>query len=532
MRTVLLMGAILLSLSVVAQKGKNPKEKPNSWYNKDLKQDKLFGVSSDLSYASFLKSRKAEPVLVAVIDGGTDINHEDLQGIIWTNPGEIPGNNIDDDKNGYVDDVHGWNFIGGANGQNIGKDNLEVTRVYRKLDKYYSTAPESAKKGAEYELYLRVKKEVETKYKEASEALENINILYTNYHFADSVVKATLKKDTYTAKDLKKIRKKSEVVTASVNFINNWAKKGVDFEEIKAYKEYLEDEALYRYNVDFDPRGIVGDNWETNANPYYGNNDVAGPDPSHGTAVAGNIAAVRNNGIGPDGVTCNVKLMIIRVVPDGDERDKDVANAIIYAVNNGAKVINMSFGKPYSPQKHFVDSALRIAATKDVLLIHAAGNEADNNDEIVNYPYNRDENGKAIDPNWLTVGASSQNAGATLPATFSNYGQTTVDLFAPGVDLYSLAPGNQYTTVSGTSMACPVTTGVAAIIRAFYPELTAGEVKEILMASVTKYDGIVNIPGEARSKQQTPFSALSVSGGVVNAYKALQLAEEKVKSKK
>lgn len=532
MRTILLMGAILLSLSVVAQKGKSSKAKVNSWYNKDLKNDKQYGVSSDLSYATLLKDKKAAPVVVAVIDGGTDINHEDLQGIIWTNPGEIPGNNIDDDKNGYVDDVHGWNFIGGANGQNIGKDNLEITRVYRKLDKYFSTAPESAKKGTEYELYLRVKKEVEAKYKEAKEGLENINKIYVNYHFADSVVKAQLKKESYTAKDLKKMKKSSEVVVASVNYINNWFKKGVDFASIKAYKEYLEDEALYRYNVDFDPRNIVGDNWESNANPYYGNNDVAGPDPSHGTAVAGNIAAVRNNSIGPDGVTSNVKLMILRVVPDGDERDKDVANAIIYAVNNGAKVINMSFGKSYSPQKHFVDSALRIAASKDVLLVHAAGNESENNDEIIHYPYNRDDNGKVIDPNWITVGASSKNADATLPAEFSNYGQTTVDLFAPGVDLYSLAPGNAYTTVSGTSMACPVTTGVAAIIRAYYPELTAAEVKEILLASVSKYDGIVNIPGEAKSKQQTPFSALSVTGGVVNTYKALQMAEEKVRSKK
>jgi len=516
--------AMLMALTVQSQTSGNDK---NYWYNKDLQKDKIPGVSSDRAYEELLKGKTAKPVVVAIIDGGTDINHEDLKSVIWTNTDEIAGNGIDDDKNGYIDDVHGWNFIGNSSGENVMEDNLEVTRVYRMLKPKYENA-DSASMTAdkEFQLYLKCKKEVETSYNEATTQVKNMNILYSNLRASDAALTAHFGTSEYSLKQLESI--KSGDVKRYSDFMMYWMKRDVDTLDVKEYLKHFEGQAATRYNVNFDPRNIIGDDWTNNSNPYYGNSDVKGPRAGHGTMVAGNTAAVRGNGIGPDGVTSNAQLMILRVVPDGDERDKDVANAILYAVNNGASIINMSFGKAYSPQKHLVDSALRVANNHDVLLIHAAGNDGENVDINVHYPSNFDENGNVINDKFIVVGASTRSFGKKLPASFSNYGKKSVDLFSPGEDIYSCSPENKYESVSGTSMASPIATGVATIIRAYFPELSAKEVKEILMQSVTKYDKKVLVPGGG--KEKVSFSELSVSGGIINAYNAIKLAEEKVKN--
>ncbi|HDQ15720.1 MAG TPA: peptidase S8 [Bacteroidetes bacterium] len=513
------------SLGIVAQSSSTPE----CWYNMDPKDDKLMGVSSNKTYQELLQDREAKPVVIAIIDGGTDIYHEDLQGIIWVNEGEIPDNGIDDDKNGYIDDIHGWNFIGNSEGENIVNANMEVTRIYRLLDTKYASADSTENAdNEEYKLYLECKKTVEKEVTNAEKLLETLYVLEENLHFADSIMSIYFGTTEYTEKDLKSV--KSSKLQSLTDFLLYWREKGITVKEVKEEITRTETKFKYRYNINFNPREIIGDDWTKNDNPYYGNNEVKGDRAHHGTAVAGNVAALRNNGIGVDGVANNAILMIIRVVPDGDEYDKDVANAILYAVHNGASIINLSFGKEYSPQKHFVDSALRIANDYDVLIVHAAGNDASNNDEVENFPLNYDDNGNPINSKFLVVGASTKNKGKDLVAPFSNYGQKTVDLFAPGMRIYSCKPENKYSYSDGTSMASPIAAGVACIIRSYFPELTAEEVKEILMLSVTKYDKKVWVPNSSydkKSREKKKFSTLSVSGGIINAYNAVKLAMEK-----
>ncbi len=528
MRKIILMLLVLvISLGASAQKkGKNPLM---NWYNKDLTKDKTFGVSTEKAYKEILANKTATPVIVAIIDGGTDIKHEDLKNVLWVNTDEIPGNGIDDDKNGYIDDVNGWNFIGNPDGRNVQWDNLEVTRVYRKYKDVFANGGTDG--DPVYEMYKKAK----AKFDENSGTNPQTATFLTmekTFRKADSLIRLHLKKETYTLKEITKIKTDDTQLSTAVSTAKFWLEQGVKYSDIKAYADYLDGNAKYSYNLDFDPRSIVGDNWEDNSNRYYGNNDVAGPDPSHGTFVAGCVGAQRGNGIGVDGIAGNVQLMIVRVVPDGDERDKDVANGIRYAIENGAKVINMSFGKSFSPQKQFVDEVLPLAEKYDVLLVHAAGNDGENNDVVTNYPENRDAKGNKITQNWITVGASSKTAGIMLPASFSNYGKQNVDLFAPGVDVWGLEPGNKYGSASGTSMASPIAAGVAAVIRSYYPQLTAAEVKEAMMKSVTPYDGEVTKPAAEDGKVMIKFSELSVSGGVVNLYNALKAAEEIAAKKK
>src|SRR3989339_447429 len=293
------------------------------------------------------------------------------------------------------------------------------------------------------------------------------------YHIADSLIAKFLNKNEYTTDDLKSIKTSDERIGASQRFLIGTINSGFSKESHKELTLDMTEKYLYHLNFDFNPREIIGDDPETNADSLYGNNDVAGPRADHGTFVAGIIAAVRNNNIGCDGVAENAKIMALRVVPNGDERDKDVANAIRYAVDNGAKIINLSFGKDFSPQKELVDRALKYAGQKNVLVVHAAGNEGDNNDVEIRYPTNRDSQNKPLLQSWLDVGASSMKKGKNFPGFFSNYGKINVDLFAPGVDVFSLTPGSKYSVKSGTSFAAPVVSGVAALIMGAYPDLSA-----------------------------------------------------------
>jgi subtilisin family serine protease len=530
MKRFLLISLLLLFVVSVQAQTKAQKKQLN-WYNKDLKKDKVYGVSTEKAYQELLAGKTPQTVVVAVIDGGTDINHEDLKQNVWTNTDEIPGNGIDDDHNGYVDDIHGWNFIGNAKGEDVHHDNLEVTRLYRELSAKFKDANASVKDNdPQYRLYLKVK---ERYLKESAAAEEEKNMIDIGRRAAkaDSTVRAYLKKETYTSKDLKFPGSAPEEVRESASELRLWMMFGLTIPELLEYCNQCESQIKYHYNLDYDPRSIVGDDYKDNSNRSYGNNDVIGPDAGHGTFVAGEIAAVRNNKIGVDGVAANAQIMVVRIVPDGDERDKDVANGIRYAIENGAKVINMSFGKPFSPQKEFVDEVLPLAEKYDVLLICAAGNDAQDLDTDPDYPNPYASDGHLLTNNWLCIGASSMNPGRGLPAEFSNYGQTHVDVFAPGLDLWGLVPGNQYGSSSGTSMAAPVTTGVAAVIRSYYPQLSAVQVKEIIMKSVIKYDGKVKKPAES-GDESVDFSSLSKTGGVVNLYEALKLAAQMADEKK
>lgn len=502
---------------------------PKNWFNLDLEKDSTFGVSTERAY-ELLKGRESKTVIVAVIDGGTDYKHEDLKDVIWVNPKEIPGNGIDDDKNGYIDDIHGWNFIGGSDGD-VGDDTYEVTRLYGKYSRLYEGANIDTLTKEEKKEYAYYTKEVKPAFLEKYYEAANNYFRITAISKAIDEIVAAMEGKEVNAENLKKYQpKNSDEEFALLNMIR-FMGFGMTIDDIKDQFSSIIDH--YKKNVDvsfntsFNPRKIVGDNYDDASERFYGNNDYKGPDAGHGTHVAGIIAASRNNNIGIDGVADNVKIMIIRVVPDGDERDKDVANGIRYAVDNGATVINMSFGKAFKYNKEAVDEAVKYAQSKDVLLVHAAGNDSKNTDVENNFPTDAFEKGGNA-KNWLEIGACGWTNDQNLTAEFSNYGKKNVDVFAPGVQIESTTPDDKYAAFNGTSMASPVTAGVCALIRSYFPTLTAEQVKDIIMKSATPVTVKVYRPG---TETEVKMKDLCVTGGVVNAYKAVELAM-KTKGKK
>lgn len=506
---------------------------PKDWHLKDPIDDSLQGISVEKTYNTLLAGRPSRTITVAIIDSGVDIDHEDLQGVIWVNTDEIPGNDKDDDKNGYIDDVYGWNFIGGEEG-NVNEDTDELTREYVRLKATYGAMEEKnvpKKQKAEYESYQKIKAKFEKLVDKNTEQYELYNNLYQNVKVSVDTLKTLLSVDQLTPELVSEFTSSEPSLIFAKGFVLNIFKNiGPDnnlnefLEELKDAAHHFEQIITFGYNENFNPRTIVGDNY---GNPYekgYGNNDVKGPDALHGTHVAGIIAALRNNNLGAKGIADNVKIMSVRTVPNGDERDKDVANAIIYAVDNGAQIINMSFGKSISPQKEVVDKAVKYADQKGVLLIHAAGNDSDDIDIEKNYPtryYNDGTEAK----NWIEVGASSWGADKNFVGDFSNYGKKSVDLFAPGVEIFSTTPENNYKDLNGTSMASPVVAGVAALLMSYFPEFSAAEIKDIIRQSTRKFDNLtISKPG---GKGEVKFSELSSTGGLLNAYEAVKLAIEK-----
>jgi subtilisin family serine protease len=518
MKNIFLLLASMSSLALSAQK------KPAiHWYHGEPKK-KNMGISLDKAYQSEYLKRASTAIVVAVIDGGTDVNHEDLKEVLWTNPKEIPGNGLDDDNNGYIDDVNGWNFIGGADGKMVGADNLEKARVLKKMmDFYEAEGAQFDASSPEYQNYLKLKGEVLSAQASSKAGLEQMEMVMT---FLEEIKKSTGKEEP-TADDLEKLKSDDEILAmVAKRLAKGMRKEGFTFSslvgEMTQQYEYFDLKANIQNNPYYDSRTIVGDNYANSSERYYGNNNVVGPDASHGSHVAGIIAAKRGNGLGLDGVADNVKIMVVRVVPDGDERDKDVANGIRYAVDNGAKIINMSFGKGYSWDKNIVDSAVAYAEEKGVLLVHAAGNSAQNNDVEPNYPNDTLWGGQRFALNWIEVGAS-QPRKKKLATDFSNYGKNNVDIFAPGQDIYSSIPGDKYAYFNGTSMAAPVVSGVAALVWSRYPKLSAVQIKQILLESGTPVNCKVPIPGE---KQKIKFSELSQTGKLINAFEALKLADK------
>ena len=511
-----------------------------NWHLSDIKKDGYVGISLEKAY-KLLKNRKSQPIVVAVIDGGVDTAHIDLKNVLWKNPDEKL-NGIDDDGNGYVDDIYGWNFIGNSKGENIDNEAYEVTRIYQNLRKKYEnidTTTLNKDELKEYELYKKVKKEVIFKFNNYKNQYLILNSEYERLRTNIDILKKYFKKESLNDDEVKELLKSDNdsLRSASVTYML-MKKRSIDIEEMKKELNNLKKEYLTYYNPDTNIRILVGDNPYDITDSIYGNNDVTGPSAGHGTFVAGIIAADRTNGNDAIGIADNVKIMSLRVVPGGDERDKDVALAIKYAVRKGAKIINMSFGKPYSPQKHFVDEAIKFADKHNVLMIHAAGNEGENNDSFPRYPMPFDKNGNKLTDLWINVGATDMYLNSNLIASFSNYGNKTVDIFAPGVNIYSTSTGNRYTFANGTSAAAPVVTGVAALLMSYFPELTPIEIKNILMKSAYKKKIEVILPQSKNNYMLSPeiiyedFNKTCVSGGIVNAYNAVKLAIKEAKKKK
>ena len=488
------------------------------WSHLDLVKDTVPGMSVDKAYAELLKDKNRVKVIVGVLDSGVDIEHDDLKSVIWTNKKEIAGNGIDDDKNGYIDDIHGWNFLG-----DITKENLEYERIIVNKDLVDATT------------YQVAKATNDKKIKESLGGKTQLEQMLAGTTKADSVLVKHFGKSGYTAEEVNAIDSQETELSQSKNIMKRMFSFGMSVSDLKAaIQEQLEgfDAVINGDNLKIDYRKVVGDNPNDIKDTKYGNNNVMGPDKEkilHGTHVAGIIGQVRNNAIGGDGIANNVEIMAIRAVPDGDEYDKDIALGIRYAVDNGAKVINGSFGKDFSPHKKWVYDAIKYAAKKDVLIVHAAGNDAKDLDTENNFPTDSDDKKTEFVDNFITIGALNFESGDKVVARFSNYGKINVDVFAPGVKIYATTPNNTYKYLQGTSMASPNVAGVAALIRSYYPTLSASQVKHILMDSgvaITTNVIVGGNPDDSRS-----FTALSQSGRIVNAYNALLLAEKMSKKK-
>ena len=484
-----------------------------TWGHADLIADTIPGMSVDKAYAQIIKNRKGKKVIVAVVDSGIDLEHEDLDDVLWTNSGERPNNGKDDDGNGYVDDIHGYNFLGESYNEqleyarmlrlNIG-DASKRAKARLILDKEY---PEAVQNKQQYEQILQVVKN------------------------ADEAARNALGKEVYSKKDLQSIEAKTEQMQQNIAVLNQMFSYGDDIpsviEELNEGITYFSEQVNYNLNKDFNGRKPVGDNpYDFNDRSYGNGNPKNRVDSeSHGTHVAGIIAAERNNGKGVNGVAKNVQIMSLRAVPNGDEYDKDIALAIRYAADNGAKIINCSFGKSFSPNAEWVYDAIKYAASKDVLIVHAAGNDGNDldNPENPNYPNDHKYEGSEISNNVITVGALTSKYGSEMVAGFSNYGAQNVDVFAPGAKVYSTMPNNAYDFQGGTSMAAPAVAGIAALIRSYYPQLSASQVKRVLMQSGLSTKTSVIVSGDA--SKATTFNTISKSGKMVNAYNALLLAD-------
>lgn len=508
-----------------------------TWYHKDFASTNVYGVNTQNAY-KYLESKglKAKKVIVGVLDSGVQVDHPGLINNMWTNVNEVPNNGKDDDGNGYIDDVHGWNFIGGKNGD-VYDDNLEVTRVVKKYQSVFegpnstTNKANQAKMPEEFAMYMKskdiyTKKGIEAKqgyetYKRIQGLIPTMIGMLNGQNLtpeAIAAIKPTTQEQAMAASVLGQVAQdpavKGKLPADVQKFLEGQMKEAVDYYEVQATKQY---------NLDFDPRAeIVGDNYDDYSEKSYGNNHYADPKGEHGTHVAGIIAGLPQGKEVQYGVGYKVaKIMAVRAVPNGDERDKDVANAIRYAVDNGAKILNMSFGKPVSPGKNVVWEAFKYAQDKGVLLVKAAGNENENVAENVYFPTNyKDVNdAKPFISNMIVVGASTNN-NEFLRADFSNYNQKMVNVFAPGEKIYSTVPGNKYAYLQGTSMAAPVVAGAAAVLMAYMPNLTPEQVIESLVKSSNKS----SVNAMINSNTNNRFDLISEAGGVIDVKKAAEYA--------
>ncbi|GAA4277043.1 S8 family peptidase [Aquimarina mytili] len=527
---------IILSnnISVVIAKNEKLNDKEfEGWQYKDIFEDTVPGVSLEKVYREFLKDKKGVPIIVAVIDTEVDIHHEDLKEQIWVNANEIPENGIDDDHNGYIDDIHGWNFIGNVNGENIIHSNYGFIRLIRKFKPLFQNKTVDSitfNQIKDFEAYQKALKSFGETQKSKLQQLENVKGFINKYNKAQHALKAHLSVDSITKEQLLALHSTDTIIKKYQKTLINYINRGFTEHTLLGYLEQTQESIDKSLDFDYQEREIIGDDLNDLSDIHYGNNNVSGNLDKlyHGTLMVGIIAAKRNNSIGIDGILNEAKIMPLCISANGDEFDKDIALAIRYAVDNGAKIINMSSGKQFSMNRQWVNDAIQYAAKKDVLFITSAGNSGLNLDDKEHnyYPNDINTDGSEISDNFMMIGASSYTLNKRLIYYKTNHGKNNVDLFAPGYKVYTTLPNNKYRYSRGTSAATPIVSGIAALIRSHYPDLSASQVKEILMKSGISYNIDVEIILEDDTKKMVPFSSLSKSGKIVNAYNALLLAEK------
>ena len=525
------------------------------WNHKDFFKDNIPGISLNKWYAQNKLQQKLNTIVVAVLDTQIDLNHEDLKDQIWTNSKEIPNNNIDDDRNGYVDDIHGWSYISAKNGSYVVWANFEYVRMVRKWQSIFQNKAESeipTKDLPNFKEYQRALKFLTKKNKYYSNWLKSLNYDISLYPLAKDTLKHFFPKENYSIKKLDSLYKIYKINDKTYKqrrddndkdlgalidvFINSLELNQLKFEDILDNKQQIDSIVNKNLNLNFNDRSTLGDDPDF-LDKGYGNGNVSAKIKGirlfqdHNTNVSGIIAANRNNNLGIKGFSNNIKIMPLHISCSGDENDKDIANAIRYAVDNGAKVINMSFGKEFSVHKEWVFEALQYAERHQVLVVHISGNEKSNVDEEPYYPNDTAFDGSPeVCNNFINVGSISKRMDSSFVSAFSNYGKINVDLFAPGEEIYTTSPDNKYIINSGTSLAAPMVSGTAALIWLYYPKLTVQEVKQIILDSGSSYDIEVIVPGTKDKKVK--FSELSKSGKVLNVFNAMKMAGEISKKKK
>ncbi len=541
-KTSMVNSSLPIQAVSLSQKSEFTENELKTWHHKDILEDTIPGISLDKAYRELIKDKKGKEIIVAVIDTKLDIFHEDIKEQLWVNKNEIPDNGIDDDKNGYIDDTHGWNFLGNSKGEDVIYSNFESIRIIRKYEAIFKGKSKSEIDDDslnKYNSYWSAKEGLEMELKEG---VENQSI-WTNFYNAIPKSRVALKeffpKEDYTIsqlEDLSKIHKNDTILSPLIYYMHYYLTYNYTDKKMLDRKKSADIKVETSLSLNYNERDLIGDDPDDLNNTDYGNNLVYNDSVpfQHAIRVAGAIAANRENNIGAKGVYDKAKIMSLCVAPSGgDEHDKDITLAIRYAVNNGAKIINMSFGKPFSLCKEWVDDAIRYANSKDVLIVCSAGNDGrEVTYEKNHYPNDQAERLLEISNNLMKVGASYYTLDKNLKSSSSNYSKEHVDVFAPGRKIYSPMHGNKYEARSGTSYSAPIVSGVAALIRSYYPKLTASQVKEIIMESGVSYDIDVEIKNEDGTKKLVPFSELSKSGKIVNAYNALLMADQVSKKKK
>ena len=548
-KSLLILSSVFIfscKTSIDFLKKENTKSFTN-WYKEDFTSDSIPGISLIKTTSKLKDSKKS--IIVAVIDSQIDTYHEDLKDAIWTNKKEIPNNGIDDDHNGYTDDINGWNFLGTRSGNYIVWANFDYTRIVREYapifkDKKSEEIPNKDK--IKYQQYLRAveyQDKISTYYSNYLKSME-YNILLFNK--TNDTLKYFFPKENYTYNQLDSLYRKYKIndkpyherrntndqdLGALINSQMANLELGLtSYEKIVEHKTHIDSVLHKNCNINYNERISIDDNADISIKGF-GNNKVNAKIKGitvindHSTKVSSIIAANKKNGKGIEGFNDSIKIMPLSISCSGDEHDKDVALSIRYAVDNGAKVINMSFGKEFSMYPEWVKEAFQYAEKHNVLIAHASGNNGFNIDENPIYPndYLYDNNPE-VSHNFINVGSINKNYGEKMVSSFSNYGKNNVDLFAPGEDIYTAIPDNKYSFDSGTSLAVPMVSGTAALIWLYYPELTVQQVKQIILESGASYDLEVIVPGTKDKKVK--FSELSKSGKVLNVYNAMQMAKK------
>ena len=517
---------LLIGFKDAVAQEKKPKAK--DWHYLDYEKDGYRGISLDKAY-ELLKGKKSQTVIVAVIDSGIDTLQPDLKSVLWRNPAEIPFNKIDDDGDGLTDDVYGWNYLGAPDGENLSVSISEIDRTYHRFKKQFEgkkidEIPPALK--WQYREWKRSLEKIDTAYIRAK---AQIDVVRQNWEFisqSNELLKSLLNKSIFNEKDLASIKTTKD----TKEIVQVWKRifAGHDFTNDQFVKDYgnlkkeLEEDLVRKTTPPRDYRGeLLKDDSYDISRTKYGNNNLSAHSGYHGTSVSSIIGAVRDNQTGIDGIADNVQIMMIRGILGKDEFDKDVALSIRYAVDHGAKVINMSFGKYLSPDKKWVDDAIKYALAKDVVLVHACGNEAVDVDKDDNYPSAITIENEFL-PNLINVGASGDASLDNLIAPFSNYGKKMVDIFAPGMDIRCAIAGNGDQVASGTSLSSPIVTGIAALLRSYFPRLTATEVVTIIKKSGIAVKEKVNKPGT--TGEHVYLEDLCNTGSIANAANAIKMA--------